>query len=354
MIHSLDNISIVDLAQSVKLGEVASLLYRKQVAYVGKFGQHEHTTGKLIGEAVNITADEINHWATSVREQVADGVKIPMQKTHSPTTSPDEAYGYVIDAEVGPDDKGRYSLFFICEFGDTEKAKVAPVADCSVYQPPSYANGVGKRYVRPIRHLMLTTASTIPDMGKFVALSLIPDQGNAMNEFLKNLALALGITVAEDATDESLSNLITAAYADTLAKVNNLTAKVAEVTGLLDAAKVQTAALSLPPVVVSTQQNIRKARLDAMVGHQISPAVRDSLVEMFNKPSGVVALSLNEDQTQVSDEVFDGVVLALSLMPDTKILGTGLLNKGTPKDPNKKRTFLDHVKESVVTCADAK
>ena len=333
MIHSLDNISIVDLAQSVKLGEVASLLYRKQVAYVGKFGQHEHTTGKLIGEAVNITADEINHWATSVREQVADGVKIPMQKTHNPTTSPDEAYGYVIDAEVGPDDKGRYSLFFICEFGDAEKAKVAPVADCSVYQPPSYANGVGKRYVRPIRHLMLTTASTIPDMGKFVALSLIPDQGNIMNEFLKNLALALGITVADDATDETLSSLITA--------------KVTEGTGLRNAAKVQTAALSLPPVVVSTQQNIRKARLDALVGKQISPAVRDSLVEMFNKPSGVVALSLSEDQTQVNDEVFDGVVLALSLMPDTKILGTGLPNKGTPKDPNKKATILDHVKDTI-------
>ena len=106
-------------------------------------------------------------------------------------------------------------------------------------------------------------------------------------------------------------------------------------------------ALSLPPVVVSTQQNIRKARLDALVGKQISPAVRDSLVEMFNKPSGVVALSLSEDQTQVNDEVFDGVVLALSLMPDTKILGTGLPNKGTPKDPNKKATILDHVKDTI-------
>lgn len=348
MIHTLDNITIADLAQSIRLGEDASFLYRKQVAYVGKFGQHDHATGKLLGDAVNITKAEIDHWALSVKEQVADGVDIPMQKTHNPASPVDETYGHVIDAETGLDEKGRYSLFFICSFGDEEKAKVAPVSGCSIYQPASYANGVGKRYVRPIRHLMLTTSSTIPDMGKFIALSLIPDKGiPTMNEFLKNLAITLGITVAEDATDESLSGLISAAYMALNKKVSELTAKVTEVTGLLDAAKTQTAALSLPPVVVTTTQNLRKGKLDALVGSgKISPAMRDSLVESFKKPSGIVALSLSEDQTSVNDEVFDSVLVALSLIPDAAITGRKMQNVGDENDGDDKDAFLSYVKKN--------
>lgn len=348
MIHTLDNITIAGLAQSIRLGEDASFLFRKQVAYEGKFGQHDHGTGKLIGDAVSITKAEIDHWAASVKEQVADGISIPMQKTHNPTTSVEDTYGYVIDAETGTDEKGRYSLFFICSFADPEKAKLAPVADCSIYQPPSYANGVGKRYVRPVRHLMLTTAATIPDMGKFVALSLIPDKGTpTMNEFLKNLAIALGITVADDATDETLSSLISAAYTALATKVTELTAKVTEVTGLLDAAKTQTAALSLPPVVVTTTQNLRKGRLDALVTKgKISPAMRDSLVESFKKPSGVVALSLSEDQTSVNDEVFDAVYTALSLIPDAAILGRNMGNVGDPKTGDEKDSYLEYVKKA--------
>lgn len=345
MIHSLDTISIKGLSPAIKLGESNAHLYRKQVAYVGQFGQYDHSTGKLVSEPVPITKGEIDHWSQSVKEQVADGVKIPMQKTHSPTTSVEEAYGYIVDAETGPDEKGRYSLFLVCEFGDEKKAEVATVADCSIYQPPSYTNGVGKMYARPIRHLMLTTAATIPDMGKFIALSLIPE-GKTMNEFLKQLALALGIVVEDNADDASVSALITAAYSKLADSVASLTTKLTEATETITAIKAQSVAMSLPPVVVSTTQNMRKSRLESMVvGGKITPAMRDSLVATFAKPSGVIALALNEDQTAVSDEVFDGVVLALSLLPDTEITGKQLPNQGDPKDFDKKpKTIADFVK----------
>ena len=344
MIHVLDNISIKGLNQAISLGEKSSRLYKKQVAYVGQFGQYDHATGKLVSDPVSITKDEIDHWVKSVKEQASDGVTIPMQKTHKPTTSVDEAYGYVIDAVAEPDDKGRYSMFFICEFGDDKKAEVATVADCSIYQPPTYANGVGKLYTRPIRHLMLTTASTIPDMGKFVALSLIPESA-AMNEFLKSLAMSLGITIPADATDASLSALISAAYVAINASVADLTTKLTESVATVAAMKTASVAMSLPPVVVSTTQNIRKARLDALVGKQITPAIRDSLVATFAKPSGVVSLSLSDDQTSVTDEVFDGVVVALSLMPDMGILGKKLPNQGNPKDEGGMKTMEDFIKE---------
>jgi len=328
MIHSLDNISITQLSQAVRLGGASSLLYRKQVAYVGKYGQYDHGSGKLIGEPVSITKDEIDHWLKSVKEQVADGVSIPMQKTHNPTTDPEQTYGYVVDAETGLDDKGRYSLFLICEFGDPEKAKNANVSDCSLYQPPRYVNGVGKAYSRPLRHLMLTTAATIPDMGKFVALSLLPE-GSKMNEFLKQLAISLGIVVPDDATDASVATLITVAWGALTAKVTEVSAKLTETAGMLDAVKASSVAMSLPPVVVSTQQSNRKSRLESLVADQkITPAMRDSLVGTFLKPSGVVALSLNEDQTAVSDEVFDGVILALSLLPAANLLGRQMSNQG--------------------------
>jgi hypothetical protein len=350
MIHVLDNISIKGLNQAISLGEKSSRLYKKQVAYVGQFGQYDHKTGKLVSEPVKITKEEIDHWVRSVKEQAADGVAIPMQKTHNPTTSVDEAYGNVIDAVAEADDKGRYSMYFICEFGDEKKAEVANVADCSIYQPPSYVNGVGKLYTRPVRHLMLTTAPTIPDMGKFVALSLIPESAT-MNEFLVNLAKSLGITVAADATDASLSALISSAYAavnasvaDLTAKVTDLTTKLTESASTVSALKAASVALSLPPVVVSTTQNIRKARLDALVGKQITPAMRDSLVATFAKPSGVVSLSLSEDQTSVTDEVFDGVVVALSQMPDMGLLGKKLPNQGNPKSEGGITSMEDFIK----------
>lgn len=352
MIHSLDTISIKGLSPAIMLGEKSSHLYRKQVAYVGQFGQYDHSTGKLVSQPVPITKAEIDHWAQSVKEQVADGVKIPMQKTHSPTTSVEEAYGYIVDAETGPDEKGRYSLFLVCEFGDEKKAEVATVADCSIYQPPSYTNGVGKMYARPIRHLMLTTAATIPDMGKFIALSLIPE-GKTMNEFLKQLAIALGIVVEDNADDASVSALITAAYTKLTESVASLTTKLTEATETITAIKASSVAMSLPPVVVSTTQNMRKSRLEAMVvGGKITPAMRDSLTATFAKPSGVIALSLNEDQTAVSDEVFDGVIVALSLLPDTDLAGRKLPNQGDPKDfDNKPKTIEDYVKK---TYADKK
>lgn len=349
MIHSLDNISVTNLSQPVRLGEASSLLYRKQVAYVGRYGQHNHATGKLIGEPVVITKADIDHWAQSIKEQNADGVSIPMQKTHNPDTDPDQTYGYVVDAETGPDEKGRYSLFFICEFGDSEKAKVAPVADCSIYQPPRYANGVGKSYTRPVRHLMLTTASTIPGMGKFIALSLLPESPK-MNVFLKQLAISLGIVVPDDATDATISQLILVAWSGLSTKVTALTTQLTEQAELTSALKASSVALALPPVVVTTQQNMRRARLDAMVvGQQITPAMRDSLVATFAKPSGVIALSLNEAQTEVSDEVFDGVVLALSLLPSSDITGRKMGNNGDPKeiDSKSKGSIADFVRETV-------
>ena len=346
MIHSLDNISISKLSPPVRLGAEASLLYRKQVAYVGTYGQYDHGTGKLVGDPVPITPQEIDHWQQSVKSQVADGVTIPMQKTHNPTTVPEETYGYVIDAETGLDEKGRYSLFLVCEFGDAEKAKVAPVADCSIYQPPRYVNGVGKAYTRPIRHLMLTTAATIPGMGKFVALSLLPER-TTMNEFLKQLAIAIGIVVPDDATDASVATLITVAWGALNAKVTEISAKLTETAGMLEAVKASSVAMSLPPVVVSTQQSNRKSRLESLVADQkITPAMRDSLVGTFQKPSGVIALALNADQTAVSDEVFDGVILALSLLPAANLVGRQLTNNsGNPPDGGAKPNLASYVKQ---------
>ena len=332
MIHSLDNISIKGLTQAISLGEKSSHLYKKQVAYVGQFGHYDHKTGKLVSDPVRITNEEIDHWVKSVKEQTADGVAIPMQKTHNPTTSVEESYGKVIDAVAEPDDKGRYSMFFVCEFGDEKKAELATVADCSIFQPPSYVSGVGKQYIRPVRHLMLTTAPTIPDMAKFVALSLVTPEAPTMDKFLKDLALALGITVADDATNETVSGLISAAYAKLATSVTDLTTKLTEATATVTTLKAASVAMSLPPVVVSTTQNMRKSRLDAMVGKTITPAVRDSLVATFIKPSGVVSLSLSEDQSQVTDEVFDGVAIALSQLPDLGLLGRKMTNAGTPKE----------------------
>lgn len=343
MLHDLDQVFVKDIAPSKRVG---AKLWRKQAAYVGMFNQYDHSTGEPTGNPVEIKPEDIDHWAQSVKVQVKNGVAIPMQRTHEPTTDPELADGYVIDADTGNDEKGRYSLFLICEFKNEDAERdLASVADVSIYQPPSYVDGTRTMYVRPIRHLMLTTAPTIPGMSRFVALSLTPRKPTMLSEFAKRLAQMFGLTLVDGDTDETIFSKIGGLWATAKANVEQLTAALAAKPAE------PVVAMSLPPLAVNMAHKARTSTLENLVqSGRITPAQRDELQKVWCGPNGsTVALSLNATQDDIEDPLFNNLVAALSLTPAKNIVGGSVLpNAGAPtvQDNAKADRFLNRVRKN--------
>lgn len=335
MIHETDNISLKDVGLDAP-ASVSPLLHWKEVAYVGKFGHYDHNTGAPIDE-IDITPEVMEHWHDSIKKQVADGVRIPIQDTHEDNGDVDKAYGSILDAKIAPDSKGRSGLHFLCEFGDEEKAKIRSVSDVSVYQPPSFAVA-GKVYARPVRHLMLTTKPAVTGLDKFVALSLAPviakpvpiiklsAQGHSA--MLKPLLTKLGITFKDDATDEQLCALLET-------EVVALRARATPIQQAIGAGIAKLLAKS------------RESQLSALVtGQVITPAVKDKLAAAF-ADNKAVALSADGEP---NDDIFDNVLLALQAMPSGDLLGKKRSqdSDGTSTKPT---TMVDMMKERAARAA---
>jgi hypothetical protein len=313
MLHDLDTLNLIKVGLDLPVSSLSNgRTFLKEVAYVGTFGHYDQVTGKLI-RSYDITKEVLDHWRDSVKEQVRDGISIPIQGTHKDTENVDEASGLVLDASTGLDSKGRYGLFFVCEFSTEDKAAdLSKVADVSIYQPASYVPGSGKVYARPIRHLMLTLKPVIHGLDKFVALSITTEEPSSMN-VLKSLATSLGVTVAETATEEEISAAISAEFS----AVKALAKPIEQSGGSI-----------VPAAVRSMVTKTRGLSLDKLVAEQkITPAMKTKLSESFASKD-VVALSA--DGADVEDPVFDGVVLALSMLPSAAILGKQLPNNGDP------------------------
>jgi hypothetical protein len=313
MLHDLDTVNLIKTGLDLPVSSLSNgRTFLKEVAYVGNFGHYDQVTGKL-KRGYPITKETLDHWRDSVKEQIRDGIAIPIQGTHKDTENVEEASGLVIDATTGTDSKGRYALFFVCEFATEEKAaELSKVADVSIYQPASYVPGSGKVYARPIRHLMLTLKPVVHGLDKFVALSITTEDTENMNALLA-LATSLGVTVAESATEEEISNAISAEFAAVKALAKPIEQSVGSV---------------IPAAVRSMVTKTRGLSLDKLVAEQkITPAMKVELSKSFASKD-VVALSA--DGADVEDPVFDGVVVALSMLPSTNILGKTLPNVGDP------------------------
>lgn len=151
-------------------GEWDGLTYEKELIYVGDF---EDKTRKL-----KFSVDEslVDHWLRTHDEMVKNGIDVPTPKGH--TDDVESNRGKVIRVTKRLNEEGLPALFGVFKFRDKEAAKLAASANVSIYVPPEFTDGKGRRYVRPIRHVAFTDYPVIPGLGKFhaIAASLVLDQ----------------------------------------------------------------------------------------------------------------------------------------------------------------------------------
>ena len=176
--------------------EGAGLKWSKEVIYTGTFfaPQADGTSIKF-----SVTREDLDKWKQSIDLQLERGVRVDVPISH--TTNPEASRGRVISAEVKPDSKDRESLWVTIEFADEKAAQLAKTTDVSLYSPPSWKDGLGNTYSRPIRHVALTQQPVIADLDAFTLVASL-DEGSQPMDYLMQIADAIGLE-AVDGEDEA-------------------------------------------------------------------------------------------------------------------------------------------------------
>jgi hypothetical protein len=186
-----------NLIISLKTDEATGrgLRFRKEAIYVGEFFAPQPDGGK---QQFTVTKADLEHWRDSINLQLDRGIRVDVPSGH--TTESEASRGQVVAADVGKDSQGRDALFVDIEFADKEAARMAKTAEVSIFSPPSWEDGLGNTYSRPIRHVALTQQPVIPNLDAFTLVASLDEKVSSM-EFLTQIAQALGLEV--DAEDEA-------------------------------------------------------------------------------------------------------------------------------------------------------
>jgi hypothetical protein len=186
--------------------KVSGLTFRKEVIYVGTFfaPQPDGTRQKF-----SVELSDLNRWKQSVELQLERGVLIDVPKGH--TTDPDASKGAVVGAVVEKNSRGEPALFLDIKFADAEAAKLAKTTQVSIFSPPSWQDGLGNMYSRPIRHVALTQQPVIPKLDAFTLIASLDERSDNM-ELLQQICDQIGISYSPEDDEQALSDLIIGAF----------------------------------------------------------------------------------------------------------------------------------------------
>jgi hypothetical protein len=263
----------------------SGLKYRKEVIYVGTFFAPTPDGDR---RKFDVTPSDLEHWKKSVELQLERGILVDVPIGH--TTDPEKSRGKVIGAVVEKNSRDLPALFFDIEFADEEAAKLATRTQVSIYSPPSWTDGLGNTYSRPIRHVALTQQPVIPGLDAFTLVASLDEGTNSM-EFLTQIAEALGLEVDPEMDEAALTQAILDAITseddpdmeeDPLVEDENQDLPPDEDTGL---------SLSMRREVAGG----RKARVALLLAQKrITPAQAKQLELKYCAPSATM-LSLSDD-----------------------------------------------------------
>lgn len=201
-------------------------IWRKELIYPDHFVK-KTPDGKVEFE---LPVDEtlMDHWVKVFQEMKAAGVEVPVPIEH--TTDPESRRGTVVDLKKEFNKtRGENAVYAYIRFRDPKAEELAASTQVSLFCPPEFTDGKGKKYIRPIRHVALTDYPLVPDLGGFekaIAASLIgttrslvlscetstqPTEDVSMSQ-ISDLADRLGITYEPGSDDESIMQAIESAW----------------------------------------------------------------------------------------------------------------------------------------------
>lgn len=186
-----------------KLSGGSGLTFEKQVAYAGKFWHPVERAWFAI------TSKELADFEAETNRSIENGNRVTLPKQH--TFDPEENRGLVTKIIRKPDSQGRDSVYAVCEFVDAEAAKLAALADVSIYAPAVWEDGKGNVYKNPIRHVALTNDPVLTGMEPFqvIAASMVPpkEKDMDMQELLAKLGIQAEPGKEADAIVEAFSQM---------------------------------------------------------------------------------------------------------------------------------------------------
>lgn len=183
------------------------------------------------GKRFSVTTEDLDHWAKTFSLMDAAGVRVPVPEEH--TSKPSANRGYV-RAMFREGETLRASIDLI----GAAAIALAATNDVSIYVPPSFTDGKGNTYDRPITHVAITTYPVVPGMNPFTPIIASGASGDSAEkapvlrlatgassmETLKAIAAACGISA--DGLDESaLAQAITAKIGEWKTKMSAADAK---------------------------------------------------------------------------------------------------------------------------------
>lgn len=314
----------------------SGLVYEKEVIYVGDFvkktGDDEHK--------FSVTEPVLDHWKNTWDQMLSNGLSVPWPVEH--TDDPEKNRAKLLSSRIGVDSKGRKALFAKLKFNDISAAKLALSSDVSIYVAPSYTDGKGKTYFRPIRHVAFTDYPVIPELDGFkpIAASFVGGLSMAASPAMVSLAEKLGVPNAASLDDAQIEEAVVAAFTQMKEKVEGggggepkpegepmptggqstpqPTAPVQQQGGLGQGLKTTIVNQLLPPAMAASMAGLvsenRKHQIEDLVrGGNISRAMADQLIKDHTEPQAL-ALSFKDDAVVAADNAaFAKIVAAAKL-----------------------------------------
>jgi hypothetical protein len=180
-------------------GDSDGTLFRKELAYPGTFAK-VNDAGEMEFE---LPVDEglIDHWVDTFEKMRANGVDVPVPIGHD--TSPEKRRGTIErlakEPSEAPGREGQPALFCYVRFKTPEVAAELKDSNVSLFMPPTWTDGMKRRYIRPIRHVAITDYPVIPGLSPFqevaAGFELSQSGDSSMPMSTAELAKRMGITL---------------------------------------------------------------------------------------------------------------------------------------------------------------
>lgn len=282
------------------------LTYRKEILPVGDFEKAEEDLKFTItDEAAKLIVDSSN-------EMIKNGVASPIVLTHDGQ----EPYGTNKRFEI---DKSEYhdgnAIFQVVRFASRELADKALANDVSAYIPPSFTDGKGRTYLRPIRHTALTPYPVIPNLGRWQPIAA---SFKTPSLKLEESAVDIDLTPIAEALELDIST-----EEDPMAQVDMIVAAILELKNVDDPAAGEEEDLpplshKVPDLMMSSFINSRRTMIDSLAlgdNPVIDVATADKL-KLHYCDKDKLALVLSEDKKDDFDFVLSTLKSNSPLKPE--------------------------------------
>lgn len=248
------------------------------------------------GPKFTIGPETLDHWVNTFNLMVSNGVKVTVPPSHEAT---DKNMGWVIGLERRGD-KLIGEFLLTCK----DARNIAHSNDVSLYSPPSFKDGKGNVYTRPIVHIALTPTPQIPGLGPWEEIAasrsiVTLSRESKMPINWKDFSEKLGVEV----TEENAVDVI-------LSKVTELTEIIQKKEDELKTLTKPTepAEKKLDPILLSLARENLELKLSSICPSKICPATKDKIEKAFLSEEWLtIALSRNEGKYTLFETLIEAL-----------------------------------------------